>query len=254
MLWQVLGPQTPTPAVRSPQRNHFAPQNTGLRATRRRIRRSIGYVGENPFLFFRPVRDNLLYGVESATDEEIIGAAEAATANRFSEHIEEGYETPVGQRGGKLSGGQRQRLSIASALLWDPEILILHETTSGVDTETELRIQTALERVTEGRTTFVIAHRLSTIRDADKILVREDGRTVEPGTHEELLANGGLYALLWQAHAGLLEELPAEFIERAAERTAGPAGKPSRYTVDVRRRSCVVDDLHILLAGPDRTV
>lgn len=156
--------------------------------TRNSLGRSIGYVGQDPFLFFGTVRNNLTYGVESAAETEVI---EAANAHRFVENMEQGYDTPVGQRGGKLSGAQRQRLSIAQALLPDPAILILDEATSGVDTETELLIQNALERVTEGRTTFVIAHRLLTIRNADTILVLEDGRIVERGTHAELVRDDG---------------------------------------------------------------
>ncbi|MFB6087360.1 MAG: ABC transporter ATP-binding protein, partial [Haloarculaceae archaeon] len=184
------------------------------------LRDAIGYVSQDPFMFFGTVRENVTYGVEDATDEEVIAAAQAANAHRFIENLPEGYDTEVGQRGGKLSGGQRQRLSIARAILRDPAVLILDEATSAVDTETELLIQKALERVTEGRTTFAIALRLSTIRDADQILVMEDGEVVERGTHDELLAEDGLYAHLWQVQAGLLDDLPAEFVERAASRTA----------------------------------
>lgn len=188
--------------------------------TRDSLRQSIGYVGQDPFMFFGSVRENIAYGREDVTDEDIEAAARAAHAHRFIQNLPDGYETAVGQRGGKLSGGQRQRLSIARAILRDPEILILDEATSAVDTETELLIQKALERITEGRTTFAIAHRLSTIRTADQILVFEDGEIVERGTHDDLLAADGLYAHLWQVQAGLLDELPASFIERAAARAA----------------------------------
>jgi ATP-binding cassette subfamily B protein len=126
----------------------------------------------------------------------------------------------VGERGVKLSGGQRQRLSIARAVLKDPAILILDEATSDVDTETEMLIQRSLDRLTADRTTFAIAHRLSTIKDADTIAVLEDGRVVERGTHESLLENGGLYAHLWGVQAGEIDELPEEFVERAAKRRA----------------------------------
>ena len=131
-----------------------------------------------------------------------------------------GYDTTVGERGVKLSGGQRQRIGIARVLLQDPEILILDEATSDVDTETEMLIQRSLDRLTEDRTTFAIAHRLSTIKDADRILVLEDGHIVERGTHGDLLEEGGLYAHLWGVQAGEIDELPEEFIERAAERQA----------------------------------
>jgi ATP-binding cassette subfamily B protein len=126
----------------------------------------------------------------------------------------------VGERGVKLSGGQRQRVSIARAVLKDPAILVLDEATSDVDTETEMLIQRSLDRLTADRTTFAIAHRLSTIKDADTIAVLEDGRVVERGTHGDLLENGGLYAHLWGVQAGEIDELPEEFLERAARRQA----------------------------------
>jgi len=188
--------------------------------TRDSLRGAIGYVSQDPFLFFGTIRENIAYGTADPGDEAVVEAAQAANAHRFIQNLPEGYDTQVGQRGGKLSGGQRQRLSIARAILRDPEILILDEATSAVDTETELLIQKALERVTEGRTTFAIAHRLSTIRDADQIFVFEDGQIVERGGHEALLAEDGLYAHLWQVQAELLDELPAAFIERAADRAA----------------------------------
>jgi ATP-binding cassette subfamily B protein len=190
------------------------------RLTRDSVRESIGYVGQEPFMFFGTIRENIAYGVPDATDGEVVEAAKAANAHRFVQNTEDGYDTEVGQRGGKLSGGQRQRLAIARAVLRDPEILILDEATAAVDTETELLIQKALERVTEGRTTFAIAHRLSTVREADQILVLEDGEIVERGTHHDLLDVDGLYAHLWQVQAGLLDDLPAEFVERAAARAA----------------------------------
>ncbi|KPN30459.1 putative ABC transporter ATP-binding protein [Halolamina pelagica] len=120
----------------------------------------------------------------------------------------------------KLSGGQRQRLSIARAMLKDPEILILDEATSDVDTETEMLIQRSIDKLTEDRTTFAIAHRLSTIKDADQILVLEDGQIAERGSHDELLQEDGLYAHLWGVQAGEIDELPEEFIRRAQERHA----------------------------------
>jgi ATP-binding cassette subfamily B protein len=177
-------------------------------------------------MFYGTVRDNLVYGADDPTEDEIVAAARDANAYGFIENMDDGLDTEVGQRGGKLSGGQRQRLSLARAILRDPDVLVLDEATSAVDTETELLIQKALERVTEGRTTFAIAHRLSTVRDADRILVFEDGEVVERGTHEALLGAEGLYAHLWQVQAGLLDDLPAEFVERAAARAA--TLRPSR--------------------------
>jgi ATP-binding cassette subfamily B protein len=126
----------------------------------------------------------------------------------------------VGERGVKLSGGQRQRIAIARAILKDPDILILDEATSDVDTETEMLIQRSLDDLTADRTTFAIAHRLSTVKDADTILVVEDGRIVERGTHDDLLAADGLYANLWAVQAGEIDELPEEFVERAIQRRA----------------------------------
>ncbi len=184
------------------------------------IRRSIGYVGQDTFLFYGTVRENIAYGTFTATDEEIEAAARAAEAHEFIADLPDGYNTMVGERGVKLSGGQRQRISIARAVLKDPDILVLDEATSDVDTETEMLIQRSLNELTADRTTFAIAHRLSTIKDAEQILVLEDGQIVERGTHGELLANDGLYAHLWGVQAGEIDELPQEFIERAARRAA----------------------------------
>jgi len=184
------------------------------------LRKSIGYVSQETFLFYGSVRDNIAYGSFDATDEDIEAAARAAAAHEFIERLPEGYDTMVGERGVKLSGGQRQRIAIARAILKDPEILVLDEATSDVDTETEMLIQRSLDRLTEDRTTFVIAHRLSTVKDADQIIVLEDGHVAERGTHEELLARGGLYANLWAVQAGEIDDLPEEFVRRAAERRA----------------------------------
>ncbi|NIB98501.1 ABC transporter ATP-binding protein [Halobacterium sp. R2-5] len=184
------------------------------------LRQHIGYVSQDTFLFYGTVMENIQYGTFGADREEVVAAAKAAEAHDFITNLPEGYDTKVGERGVKLSGGQRQRIDIARAILKDPEILVLDEATSDVDTETEMLIQRSLDRLTEDRTTFSIAHRLSTIKDADKIVVLEDGKIVERGTHDELLAEDGLYANLWGVQAGEIDELPDEFIERAAERTA----------------------------------
>ncbi|WEL16542.1 ABC-type multidrug transport system, ATPase and permease component [Halorhabdus sp. SVX81] len=194
---------------------------TDLReATIPSLRQALGYVSQETFLFYGTVRENIEYGTFDAEKDEVVEAAKMAEAHRFIQNLPDGYDTKVGERGVKLSGGQRQRIALARAILKDPEILVLDEATSDVDTETEMLIQRSLDKLTEDRTTFAIAHRLSTIKDAEKIVVIEDGRIVERGTHEDLLAEDGLYAKLWAVQAGEIDELPQEFIERAAERRA----------------------------------
>jgi ATP-binding cassette subfamily B protein len=184
------------------------------------LRRHIGYVSQDTFLFYGTVEENITYGTFDADREDVVEAAKAAEAHEFIMNLPDGYDTEVGERGVKLSGGQRQRIDIARAILKDPEILVLDEATSDVDTETEMLIQRSLDRLTEDRTTFSIAHRLSTIKDADKIVVLEDGEIVERGSHGDLLAEQGLYANLWGVQAGEIDELPDEFVERAARRQA----------------------------------
>ncbi len=166
------------------------------------LRRAIGLVSQDVFLFHGTVRENIAYGTFDASDEAIREAATIAEAHEFIESLPKGYDTVVGERGQKLSGGQRQRLSIARAILKDPPILILDEATSAVDNETEAAIQRSLARIAEGRTTIVIAHRLSTVRHAHAIHVLEGGKVAESGTHEELLAKGGLYHSLWSVQTG----------------------------------------------------
>ncbi|WP_435153253.1 ABC transporter ATP-binding protein [Haladaptatus sp. DFWS20] len=184
------------------------------------LREHIGYVGQDTFLFDGTVKENIKYGSFDASEGEIVAAAKAAEAHKFVTNLPEGYDTRVGERGVKLSGGQRQRISIARTILADPELLVLDEATSAVDTETEMLIQRSLDRLTEDRTTFIIAHRLSTVKGADTILSIEDGKIVERGTHEELLDNDGLYADLWRVQAGEIDALSEEFVEEASRRAS----------------------------------
>jgi len=165
--------------------------------TLRSLRSQMGIVLQDSFLFSGTIRDNIRYGKLDATEEEIIEAAKTVSAHRFISQLPAGYDTEVGERGAKLSVGQRQLVSFGRALLADPRILILDEATSSVDAYTEMLIQKALEELLKDRTSFVIAHRLSTIVNADKLLVIDNGRIVETGTHAELLAQGGLYQKLY---------------------------------------------------------
>ena len=178
------------------------------------LREHIGVVEQDPYLFSGTVEENIGYGDLSALDgdgldERIVDAAKAAEAHEFIVDLPDGYDTQIGERGVKLSGGQRQRLSVARALLNDPEIIILDEATSDVDTETEELIQESLRRLISDRTAFVIAHRLSTIQDADRIIVMEDGGIIEEGNHAELIGSGGKYADLWASQADAVADATA---------------------------------------------
>ena len=160
---------------------------------------SLGYVLQNPHLFSGSVMENIRYGRLDATDEEVIAAAKAANADHFIRTLPGGYQMELNEDASNVSQGQKQLLTIARTILADNRILILDEATSSVDTRTEQRIQTAMDRLMEGRTSFVIAHRLSTIRDADLILVMRDGDIIEQGTHDELIEAGGFYADLYNS-------------------------------------------------------
>ena len=160
------------------------------------LRGLIGNVNQEAILFNDSIFNNIAFGVENATMEEVVAAAKIANAHDFIMEKEEGYMTNIGDRGSKLSGGQRQRISIARAILANPDILILDEATSALDTESERLVQEALDRLTSSRTTIAIAHRLSTIKNADEILVMNEGRIVERGRHDELVALDGYYKKL----------------------------------------------------------
>lgn len=166
----------------------------------------MGVMLQDTFLFSDSIKENIRYGKLDATDEEIIAAAKAVNAHEFIMNLENGYDTEVNERGSRLSVGQRQLISFARALLANPRILILDEATSNIDTATEILVQKGINKLLKGRTSFVIAHRLSTIRDCDRIMVIDDGRIVEAGTHEELLKLRGFYYKLYMAQYSFLKE------------------------------------------------
>lgn len=162
------------------------------------LRQAIGIVPQEPALFSGTVRENIAYARPEASAEDVEAAAQVANAHEFIVQLPEGYDTVVGERGVKLSGGQRQRIAIARAVLKDPAVLVLDEATSSLDNESERLVEAALERLLVGRTTLIIAHRLSTVQRADRLLVLDDGKIVEAGSHAELLRQGGIYARLFQ--------------------------------------------------------
>jgi ATP-binding cassette subfamily B protein len=180
------------------------------------LRRQVGIVLQTSLLFSDSIRENIRYGRPDATDAQVIAAAQAAQAHDFITNFTDGYDTLVGERGVTLSGGQRQRIAIARALLLGPRILIMDDSTSSVDTQTEKLIQVALDRLMEGRTTFVIAHRLATVRRADLIVVMADGRIVQRGRHAELLRRGGLYREIYDLQLSQQNHLTEAFEDNQA--------------------------------------
>ena len=170
--------------------------------TQTSLREAVAYVPQESSLFHRTIFDNIAYGKPGASKEEVLKAAKLANADEFIQKLPDGYETMVGERGMKLSGGQRQRIAIARAILKDAPILVLDEATSALDSESEALIQEALGNLMKGRTSMVVAHRLSTIAGLDKIVVLDDGKIVEQGTHAELLTQGGEYQKLWSRQSG----------------------------------------------------
>lgn len=190
--------------------------------SRRELRDEIGMVLQDAWLFKGTIRENIAYGRPGASEEEIRAAAEATYVDRFVQHLPDGYDTVLDDEGGNVSAGEKQLITIARAFLSAPSLLILDEATSSVDTRTELLLQQAMAALRTDRTSFVIAHRLSTIRDADLILVMEDGRIVEQGTHDGLLAADGAYARLYNAQF------------RAAIEPEAPDGAELREEADAR--------------------
>jgi ATP-binding cassette subfamily B protein len=178
--------------------------------TLRSLRENIGMVQQDVFLFTTSLKENIKYGRENASDEQMENASSIAQMADFIEGLDEGYDTYVGERGSTLSGGQRQRMSIARAILLDPPILILDDSTSSVDANTEDLIKAAMDNSMEGRTTFIIANRLSTVHSADKIVVLKDGRIIEEGSHDQLLRQGGLYNEIYELQLRPQDELSSE--------------------------------------------
>jgi ATP-binding cassette subfamily B protein len=174
------------------------------------LRQNIGLVQQDIFLFAGTIRENILYGRIDATEEEVIQAAKNANIHDFIAELPDGYDTQVGERGVRLSGGQKQRISIARVFLKNPPILLLDEATSALDNETEIKIQQALDHLSQGRTSLVIAHRLSTIKNADRILVLTEDGIAEEGTHDELMELNGIYSGLYKSQfRDYIEDMPS---------------------------------------------
>jgi ATP-binding cassette subfamily B protein len=194
--------------------------------TRHDVRARTGMVLQDPWLFAGTIRDNIRYGREDATDEEILEAAKASYVDRFVHSLPEGYDTRLDEDAANVSAGEKQLMTIARAFLSRPSVLILDEATSSVDTRTELLLQHAMAALREGRTSFVIAHRLSTIRDADLILVMEHGDIVEQGDHDELIAAKGAYFRLYNSQfEQAATDLDAEFEQIAADAAVADAAE-----------------------------
>ena len=201
------------------------------------LRRNVGIVQQDVFLFGARIRDNVAYGADHATFEDIVKVAKAAQLHDHIMSLPDGYDTWVGERGVTLSGGQRQRLSIARTILIDPPVLILDDSTSSVDVETERMIHRAMQEVMRGRTTFVIAHRLSTVREADIILVLKDGGIVERGTHEELITEGGIYQDIYELQLKPQEEvlMDATLVRNEGVNSKGDAREREEVSIDTSR-------------------
>ncbi len=197
------------------------------RVTRQSLAGQMSMVLQEPYLFSGTVADNIRYNQEDATEEEVIEAAKTVGAHEFIMNLDKGYDTVLAERGVNLSVGQRQLISFARAVVGDPRIIVLDEATANIDTQTELMIQQALQRVLEGRTSIVIAHRLSTVRNADKIIVLDRGELAETGSHEELLALGGVYERLYAVNYGLLAESETAAVLDALE-SGSLEAQPSR--------------------------
>lgn len=179
--------------------------------TLKSLRRNIGMVQQDVFLFSATLLENIAYGKEDASIEEVVAAARIAQMDDFIQELPDGYNTEIGERGSTLSGGQRQRMSIARTVLLDPPILVLDDSTASVDANTEEKIRIAMEEVMKGRTTFVIAHRLNTVHKADQIIVLDKGRIIERGTHNQLLSNNGSYRRIYDLQIRPQEEVMMEF-------------------------------------------
>lgn len=195
------------PRLYDPTDGRILIENHDIRdVTLKSLADNIGMVTQETYLFYDTIRANLLYANPQATDAQMMAAAQAANIHDFIMGLPDRYDTVVGERGYRLSGGERQRIAIARVILKNPRILVLDEATSSLDSLSEALIQEALQRVMQGRSSLVIAHRLSTILAADKILVMDQGRLVEQGAHEELLAQGGLYAELYETQFSVMRD------------------------------------------------